>query len=129
MIDVSSNKFTVNTYRTDTMEKIDTEFTIIKDSTLDNKDTTTETTTATITTESNETTTVRRASSGAGASKITVKGYSKAATTTESTTEEVTEENKVTEAIELTTEASLDIVKVSVETKMLKLMEKLYQLN
>lgn len=118
MIDVSSNKFTVNTYRTDTMEKIDTEFTIIKDSTLDNKDTTTETTTATITTESNETTTVRRASSGAGASKITVKGYSKAATTTESTTEEVTEENKVTESTELTTEASLsNIVKVSVGSK------------
>lgn len=34
MIDVSGSKFTVNTYRTDTMEKIDTEFTIVKDSTI-----------------------------------------------------------------------------------------------
>lgn len=31
MIDVSSNKFTINTYRTDNMEKIDSEFTIVKD--------------------------------------------------------------------------------------------------
>ncbi len=30
MVDVSDNRFTINTYRTDTMEKIDNEFTIVK---------------------------------------------------------------------------------------------------
>ncbi|MDO4300619.1 MAG: metallophosphoesterase [Clostridia bacterium] len=34
MIDVSNNEFTINTYRTDTMEKIDNEFTIVKDETI-----------------------------------------------------------------------------------------------
>ncbi len=143
MIDVSDNRFTINTYRTDTMEKIDTEFTIIKDSSASSTDTSTEETTETstetstdaltqTTTESSteistdastqattetstETTTKKHSggSSGAGASSLTVNGY----TTTE-TTETTTEETSNLTAHEKTEETTVSVtsntVKVSI---------------
>ncbi len=38
VIDITDTTFTINTYRTDTLEKIDTEFTIVKDASLGTED-------------------------------------------------------------------------------------------
>ena len=119
MIDVSDDRFTINTYRTDTMEKIDTEFTIIKDSSAPSTDSSTEVTTdasTQATTESSTETTTRRYSGGGGgvgASSLTVNGYTKTETT-ETSTEETTASAADEETEETTVSVTSNTVKVSI---------------
>lgn len=114
MIDVSNNKFTINTYRTDTMEKIDNEFTIVKDSSATLTESTTETTTLTEETTT-ETTTKRVSGNGGGHGASTLFIGKKTTAATEATTETTTR-TAVEKTTELTT-ASNDGVKVTIGSK------------
>ncbi len=116
MIDVSSSKLTINTYRTDTMEAIDTEFTIIKDSSAASSTTVTETTTETTTlaAEASTETTTKKASSGSGHGASSLYIGKTTTTTTEETTEETTEKAAAEEKETEETTLSLNTVKVSV---------------
>lgn len=120
MIDISDNKFTINTYRTDTMEKIDTEFTIIKDSSSASTETTTEITTATTettteTTTSGTETTTRRRSGGGGGGSSSSKASGKVETTTAEQSTETTTESE-NDNVDISTESD-STVKVTIGSR------------